>query len=56
LGVWGLVVEMQDGEADWLPWLLLLLLGCMRRASECLQIMLQIYGAARNFKIHLNKF
>jgi hypothetical protein len=53
LGVWGLV-EMQDGEADWPPWLLLLLLGCMRRASECLQFMLQIYGAASNFKIHQN--
>ena len=54
LGGMGLV-EMHDGEADWLPWLLLLLLGCMRRASECLQFMLQIYyGAASNFKIHLN--
>jgi hypothetical protein len=44
---------MQDGVADWLPWLLLLL-GCMWQASECVQFMLQFDGAASNFKIHLN--
>jgi hypothetical protein len=44
---------MQDGVADWLPWLLLLL-GCMRQASEYVQFMLQFDGAASNFKIHLN--
>jgi hypothetical protein len=38
---------MQDGVADWLSWLLLLL-GCMRRASECVQFMLQLDG---DFKI-----
>jgi hypothetical protein len=32
----------------------LLLLGFMRRASECVQFMLQLDGAASNFKIHLN--